>query len=218
VVAVTTLTIDPRFNGPPDSGNGGVTCGLLAQATGLNEVTLRQPPPLGRPMELRDSGLYDGDVLVASAAQGTVSVTPLPAVTLAEAALATTGYAGFEHHPFPTCFVCGPEKQDGLRLFPGAVGEGVVATPWVPEDDDPVMVFAALDCPSGWSHDLPGRPMVLGRMTCRIDAMPRPGDDHVVLGWRVGEEGRKVTTASALYTPDGDVLAVAQQTWIVLNP
>jgi hypothetical protein len=218
VVVVTALTIDPRFNGPPDSGNGGVTCGLLAHATGLDEVTLRQPPPLGKPMELRDNGLYDGDLLVASAAAGTVSITPLPAIPLSEAALATTGYAGFDHHPFPTCFVCGPEKPDGLRLFPGPISEGVVAATWVPEDDDPVMVHAALDCPSGWSHDLPGRPMVLGRMTARLDEMPRPGEDHVVLGWRVAEEGRKVSTASALYTADGAVLAVAQQTWIVLNP
>ena len=107
---------------------------------------------------------------------------------------------------------------DLRSLFPGPVREGVVAATWVPEDEDPVMVHAALDCPSGWSHDLPGRPMVLGRMTARVDALPTPGEDHVVLGWRVAEEGRKVSTASALYAASGDVLAVAQQTWIVLNP
>ena len=218
MVVVTTLTIDARFNGPPDSGNGGVTCGLLAQATGLAEVTLRQPPPLGRPLELRDSSLFDGDLLVAAAAAGTITVTPPPPVTLSEAALATTGYGGWQEHPFPTCFVCGPEKEDGLRLFAGPVAEGVVATPWVPVDDDPVMVWAALDCPSGWSFDLPGRPMVLGRMTCRIDALPEAGEDHVVQGWRVAEDGRKVSTGSALYTADGSLLAVAQQTWIVLTP
>ncbi|MEV4624044.1 hypothetical protein AB0J74_35700, partial [Asanoa sp. NPDC049573] len=30
-------------------------------------------------------------------------------------------------HPFPTCYVCGPERADGLRIFPGPVGD-VVAT------------------------------------------------------------------------------------------
>ena len=49
---MTTLTIPAVYNGPPGSANGGVTCGLLAQATGLDEVTLRQPPPLGETPEL----------------------------------------------------------------------------------------------------------------------------------------------------------------------
>lgn len=217
MVGVTTLTIDPGFNGPPDSANGGVTCGLLAQASGLTEVTLRKPPPLGTPLSVTDGNLYDGHDLVASAAPGTVSLQPPAPVTLAEAALATASYGGWRDHPFPTCFVCGPESADGLRLFPGPVREGVVAAPWIPLDEDPVMVWAALDCPSAWSHDLPGRPMVLGRMALRLDRLPEPEEDHVVLGWRVSEEGRKVRTGSALYTEAGEVLAVAQQTWIVLT-
>lgn len=214
---MTTLTIPSVYNGPPDSANGGVTCGLLAQATGLDEVTLRQPPPLGVELRIEDGSLLHGDTLVATAAPGSVTVTPPPPVALSEAALATASYGGWKDHPFPTCFVCGPQNFDGLRLFPGPLREGVVAAPWIPADQDPVMVWAALDCPSGWSHDLPGRPMVLGRMSCRIDALPKHGDDHVVLGWRVGEEGRKAYTGSALFTADGDVLAVAQQTWIVLS-
>lgn len=218
MVRVTTLTIDARFNGPPDSANGGVTCGLLAQATGLNEVTLRKPPPLDRPLAVKDGSLYDGEVLIAAAAAGSVAVTPPAPVSVKEAALATASYGGWSEHPFPTCFVCGPENLDGLRLFPGQVSDGVVAAPWVPVDEDPVMVWAALDCPSAWSHDLPGRPMVLGRMALRLDRLPEPEQDHVVLGWRVSEEGRKVQTGSALYTESGEVLAVAQQTWIVLTP
>jgi hypothetical protein len=218
VVSVTTLTIPGRFNGPPGSANGGVTCGLLAQATGLSEVTLRQPPPLDVEMRVEGGSLFDGDTVVASAAAGAVTVTPPTPVTVSEAALATARYGGWRAHPFPTCFVCGPDNADGLRLFPGEVRDGVVAAPWVPADEDPVMVWAALDCPSAWSHDLPGRPLVLGRMTCRIDALPEPGSDHVVMGWREGEEGRKIFTGSALYAAGGDVLAVAQQTWIVLTP
>lgn len=214
---MTTLTIPPQYTGPPDSANGGVTCGLLSQATGLAEVTLRQPPPLGVELRVEDGSLYDGDTLVASAAAGVVTAEPPAPVALSEAALATAGYAGWQDHPFPTCFVCGPQHVDGLRIFPGAVRQDVVAATWIPADDDPVMVWASLDCPSGWSFDLPGRPMVLGRMACRIDALPKPGNDHVLMGWRIGLEGRKGFTGSALYTADGKVLAVAQQTWIAVS-
>jgi len=215
---VPTLTIPARFTGPPDSANGGVTCGLLAQATGLSEVTLRTPPPLERPLRVVDGALYDADTLVASAAAATVALEPPAPVSVAEARAATTRYGGLTEHPFPTCFVCGPDKADGLRLFPGPVGEGVAATPWVPVDQDPVMVWAALDCPGGWSLDLPGRPMVLGRMALRLDELPAPGEEHVVMGWRVSLEGRKAFTGSALFTAAGDLLAVAQQTWIAVSP
>lgn len=212
-----TLTIPARFNGPPDSANGGVTCGLLARAAGLSEITLRLPPPLETPLTVRDGSLYDGDALVASATAGSVDVAPPAPVSLVDATRATASYGGLSGHPFPTCFVCGPEHADGLHLSPGPVAPGVVAAPWVPQDQDPVMVWAALDCPSGWANDLPGRPMVLGRMALRLDELPEPGAEHVVLGWVVSAEGRKAFTGSALLTADGDVLALAQQTWIALS-
>jgi len=45
------LVIDPRFNGPVGSANGGYTCGLVAGLLdGIAEVTLRRPLPLGRPL------------------------------------------------------------------------------------------------------------------------------------------------------------------------
>ncbi|HUR52076.1 MAG TPA: hypothetical protein VMZ11_08125 [Mycobacteriales bacterium] len=215
---MATLTIPTRFNGPADSANGGVSCGLLAQATGLDEITLRRPPPLGVPMRLEGTSLYDGDALVATAAAGAVTVSPVAPVTLAEAAAATAGYRGTQDHPYPSCFVCGPEHPTGLHLFAGPVRDDVVAAPWTPVDDDPVMVWAALDCPSAWASDLPGRPLLLGRMSLQQHAVPVPGEEHVVMGWLVGEEGRKVLTGSALYTSAGDLVALAQHTWIAVTP
>jgi hypothetical protein len=45
------LVIAPRFCGPPDSGNGGYVCGLIAGRLGeQTEMTLRAPPPLATPM------------------------------------------------------------------------------------------------------------------------------------------------------------------------
>ncbi|GMQ78406.1 MAG: hypothetical protein BMS9Abin02_0913 [Anaerolineae bacterium] len=54
------ITIDSKFNDPPDSGNGGYVCGLLANFIGLEaEVTLRKRPPLEKPLSIsvRDDGL-----------------------------------------------------------------------------------------------------------------------------------------------------------------
>ena len=91
-----------------------------------------------------------------------------------------------------------------------------MACTWTPVDDDPVLVWAALDCPGGWSADLPGRPMVLGRMALQRHAPVVPGQPHVVVGRTTGGEGRKTHTATTLFSADGAVLAVARATWIAL--
>jgi hypothetical protein len=60
-----SLVIMSRFCGPPDSGNGGYVCGLIAgYLDGPAEVTLRKPPPLETPLNLEPDG--DGSVRVAT--------------------------------------------------------------------------------------------------------------------------------------------------------
>src|SRR4051812_43464658 len=88
-----TLTIEPRFNGPPDSGNGGYSFGRLAQFVDAQaaEVTLRLPPPIGRPLEVErcdDGGarLVDGDALIAEARPADVPAEVPPPVEPTEAA------------------------------------------------------------------------------------------------------------------------------------
>jgi hypothetical protein len=52
-----TMTIPRRFRGPPNSGNGGYVCGMLArQIAGAAEVTLRAPPPLETELGLVEVG------------------------------------------------------------------------------------------------------------------------------------------------------------------
>ncbi|WP_432993115.1 hypothetical protein [Dactylosporangium sp. CA-233914] len=220
------MRIAARYNGPPGSGNGGYSAGLLATALGLApaEVTLRRPPPLETDLTLvRDAvaGMgraMHGDDLVAEARAAAGRPDAVPPVPLADAEAAATAYAGLLDHPFPTCFVCGTGRDDGLGLRPGPLPDARTATPWhVPGDVDEVMMWAALDCPGGWAVLAPGRPYVLGRQSAWIDALPAPGDVCVVMGRHVGGEGRKAETQSTVYGPSGAALAVARATWIAVS-
>jgi hypothetical protein len=241
-----SLTIERRYRGPARSGNGGYTAGLLATyvpgATGRAiEVTLRTPPPLETPLEVATEGevtrLLDAETLVAEARVVPDRLVPVEAVDAGVAAQVMSSYRGLEAHPFPGCFACGPEREpgDGLQIFPGAVPdrEGTVASLWVPhaafaERGDVVdpgvervgvpVTWAALDCVGGWAEALEGRPMVLGRITVRVDALPVVGEPHVAVGNLRGAEGRKSFTASTLYDADGRVVATAEHTWIAVDP
>ena len=227
-----TLTVHPRFRGPATSGNGGYVAGRLAAriGTGPVTVTLRSPPPLDVPLDVTPDAsgvsVFNGDTLVATTGEGDASLldTVEPA-SVDDARAASDHYPGFETHPFPECFVCGPQRSpgDGMRLFPGRLGDGRTACVWdvtAETSGQPVFVWAALDCPSGWSAPIEGRPMVLGRMTAQVDDVPGDGEACVVMGLYLQTEGRKTWTRSAAYGHDGRLLGRAHATWIALpeNP
>jgi hypothetical protein len=215
------MRIPARFNGPPGSGNGGYSAGTFVGwhvgAGGAPcEVTLRRPPPLETPLSIVDDQVRgpDGEVVADLASVGPLD-TSVPPVSVEEATRAAEDYAGFVEHPFPTCYVCGPERDDGLRIFPGPLGDGTTAAPWtVPEDVVPATVWAALDCPGGWAVIGAGRPYVLGRIAVEIGTVPAPGDVCVVRGALAETEGRKALVHTTLYGPDGAELARARATWL----
>jgi hypothetical protein len=221
------MIIEARFNGPPGSGNGGYSAGLVARQAawpGPVEVTLRKPPPLDTELTTRTEEHLvrvtgpDGD-LVAEARPTTPVEQTVPGVGHAEAVAVSADYPGFRHHPFPTCFVCGHQRpdRDGLGLFPGRLADNRTAAPFtVPDAISPELVWAALDCPGGWAVPMEGRPYVLGRCAVRIETLPAAGDECVVMGAMVGEDGRKAFAVSTLYGPTGAVLATARSTWIAL--
>ena len=79
----------------------------------------------------------------------------------------------------------------------------------------PEFVWAALDCPGAFAVELVGRgTRVLGRLAVRIDERPRAGEEHVVIGWPLGGEGRRQEAGTALLDADGRLLAVGRAVWI----
>jgi hypothetical protein len=158
-----------------------------------------------------------------------VDVEPPVRPTLAEAREA------MRHHPghgrdglLSDCYVCGSRRHDGLGIHfgPLAAHPGVTASVFLPDATvpnrngvvAPDMVWAALDCPSYtpplWDWD---RPSVLARLAVeRLDCI-EVGEPVIATGWHVASEGRKHHTASALLSPDGDVLARASALWITLR-
>jgi hypothetical protein len=234
------LTIPRRYCGPPESGNGGWVSGALAAhvlttpAAPAVSVRLASPPPLDRPLRVvvgpaaDDTGpavqLLDGDRLVASAvAVPEPEPTDLRPATARQAWAAEERYEGLADHPFPTCVVCGTDREpgDALCLRPGPLddGTGRYACTWqVPDDVDATLVWAALDCPGGWSAGVAGRPMVLGTMTAVVHAVPEPGTTTVVTARQTGAQGRRHWSASALHSADGELVARAEAVWIAVDP
>jgi len=147
---------------------------------------------------------------------------------LAEARRAAGRYPLFQGHPFPTCFTCGPDRGagDGLRIFPGPLAGGDLwAAPWTPDpsvaDQDGLVesavVWAALDCPSGFAAGVGDTIMVLGRMAARVLACPRADTSYCLVAWRTGPAaGRKQPAGSALLDACGGVLAVARTLWVTI--
>lgn len=222
--------IDPTFCGPPGCANGGYLAGRLAAThpgAGTCQVRLNRPTPVGKPLRLVIDDevirLFDGaDLLAEAAAAEPPDEAPAP-VDWGTARTAEARYAGVVDHPFPTCFVCGPRNPRGLRLRPGPVGPGRVATTWRVaggghRGTPPELLWAALDCPSGWSADIAGRPMVLGRIRARILDVPIADQDVVIVGELRARAERTALTVSAIFDRDGRLLAHADATWVRIRP
>jgi hypothetical protein len=161
-------------------------------------------------------------VAEASAVSSDLGLDVPEPVGVGAAVEASRRFAGFAEHAYSTCFVCGPARSDGLGIYAGPVEgrDGVVAAPWTPPGElSELLVWAALDCPSGWAvDDFQREGFLLGRLAARIDALPTPGRHHVVVGWRRAIDGRKRYAGSAVFTADGELLAQARSTWIEARP
>lgn len=222
------VTFARRFRGPLTSANGGYACGRLAAfvAADVVEVTLRRPPPLERPLEVRraidTTVLVDGNAVVAEARPGYLDVDAPAPVSLAQAERATERHVRVGSDLFRECFVCGVRAEgDGLGIHAGLVEERapVHAAPWIVGESAPEVVWAAIDCPGAYAVGAEGRgEVVLGRMTSHVARVPEIGESCVVAAWPLGGDGRKLFAGTALFAGDGEVLALAHQVWILPRP
>ena len=226
-----TLVIETRYQGPPQSGNGGYVCGRLAAfLDGPAAVRLREPPPLEVPLSVERTA--DGAALVhegrtIAEARPVELPRQIPAApTPAQAETAARAYAGFESHWFPSCFVCGPKRKvgDGLRIFAGAVdGADLVASTWTPDASlgdaagrvRPEFLWAALDCPGGFAFEPPAEgAILLGELAVALDGEVAVGEPCVVVGWETGHDGRKHHTGTALYDASGACRGMGRAIWL----
>lgn len=237
---MSQITIGRQFCGPPNSGNGGYVCGVLAKGLdGPVTSVLRAPIPLdvALGLEPRDGGnvlLGEADTLIGQGGPARQELPePPPAPSLEAARAAGARHIGLTQRVHPICFTCGNEREDGdgLRVLPGQLQgaeTGVVACTWTPHanfaDADGLVaaevVWAALDCPGyfAWVEREGRHGALLGTMTGEITAPVKAGEDYVVIAWPILKDGRKEIAGTALFDGDGRLMARFHQVWIVMGP
>ena len=237
---MSEIVVAQQFCGPPNSGNGGYCCGVLTQGIeGPVTAVLRARIPLDVGLRLEVGAeateLFDAEgVLIGKGVASDGAQLPeVPAPpSLAAAQAAEARYIGLTQRVHPTCFSCGPEREEGhgLKVFAGQLDgapAGYVACPWTPhanfadaEGLTPVeVIWAALDCPGffAWVVKEGRHGALLGTMTGEVVRRPAAGEPCIVTAWPIERDGRKETAGVALHTADGELLARAHQVWIVMN-
>lgn len=227
-----TLTVAKRFCGPPASSNGGYFCGLVsALSPQIRTVRLMKPPPLDTSLDVVEMpesviAIRHGEAVVGQSRPGTLELDPPVPPSYVETLDASLHYAGFSEHPFPTCFVCGPQRTrgDGMRVFAGPVaGRQIVAAPWVPDASldagdgkvRPEFMFAAMDCPGCFAANKSGRGMwLLGEFTAHVDRRVHIDEPCRVIGWHISSKGRKHEAGTALFDEEGELCSRAKAVWI----
>lgn len=230
-----TVQIAGRFNGPPASGNGGYSCGVLAaHIDGPARIRLHSPPPLDRDLQvvIAQEGrveLRDGDKLVGTARPSDEHFDIPAPPTLEAAQAASTRSFATDDNPLSTCFVCGPNRtvHDGLELFPGPVDDWTqLACVWNVAEDlldsegnvRPEIVWAALDCPgffAAFGEDV--TMALLGELYAELLKPVPGGEPLIVYAWPEGGARRKRYAGAAIATAQGEVLAHSRSTWIVVK-
>lgn len=205
------------------------------------EVTLRAPVPLDQTLEVvRDSDglrVLDAQRVIAEARLSTLTLDVPEPPSWDEALAVRDNSVALRvgPHPIlpgqrigahPLCFCCGAEvaPDAGLHVYAAPVpGRDLVAAAWEapPEfasGDGSLplpIVCTALDCPGQFAWYAKGLQFaLLGRMTPRMERPVRLDERCVVIGWTIGQEGRKHFAGTALFDAQGELCAYAKSVWI----
>ena len=233
-----TFTIPKQFCGPPSSSNGGYFCGVVASFFDYAvEVRLKSPPPLDTPMQIRRdeslSQVFADDTLVAQVRRLEEPLEPAPFLPVESAKLCSEiGLEGsLINHPFPTCFVCGPQRDDGegMRIFTGPGQDTkLYAARWHTHrawssngvDIDPKYIWSALDCPSSGpafatsvqaESDIA---YVLGTLSLKVSEKPKVNENYSIVCATDEKHERLYRTRVSLYADDATLLATGAAVWI----
>jgi hypothetical protein len=238
-----TVIIARGFNGPRLSGNGGYVGGVMAErfhrhfnSDGAVEVTLRAPIAIDTPLQLSCADdavlLKAGDTLLCEARAGSVDHLKPPPPPADWADVMQRGEIGGspEDSDFHCCIVCGRGRGvgDGLRVLgTSGPGPGRSLSCYLPHANHadahgrirPEFLWGALDCPGAWAVQEPDdwRPAMTGRLTVKVIEPQKVGERCAVVGWKIGAEGRKLHSGTALYTEAGRLSAIGHCTWILLK-
>jgi len=230
-----SISIAKCFCGPPNSANGGYFAGRVSDLSAQTlTVRLYKPPPLETELQVVELPeavieLRHGQELIAQGRPAELDLLPPPPPGYLEAVEASRHYYGFNEHPFPTCFVCGPARArgEGLRIFAGpivqraAFQQRIFAAPWVADafldrgdgKVKPEFMTAALDCP-GYAAVTRGPLMLLGEITAHVDRCVHIDEPCTVIAWRIASNGRRHVAGTAVYDEDGELCARARAVWI----
>jgi len=207
---------------------------------GAVEVTLRAPIPLDQPLTTHREGeslvVRQGEVLIAEAAVKTLQIdVPTPATWDEAFAVREQSYSfpvGINslfktprRGVHPICFCCGAElaPTEGAHVYAAPLKDNQqVAAAWIPDASlatnrvvRPEMIWTALDCPGQMAWRAEGTQTgMLGRLTARIEKPVHAGEHCVVIGWTMGNEGKKYFAGTALFNSANELCAYAKAVWI----
>ncbi|TGJ98365.1 hypothetical protein EHQ53_01165 [Leptospira langatensis] len=240
---VDNMILSRRFCGPPKTGNGGFTAGILVEAVGTNaaEIRLLNPTPVETSIlmesEKGERGTLYDDSKKALATLRSIENEDFPEYALPvipdleDAKKISAFYPGFTTHPFPTCFVCGPKREvhDGMRIFvgpaPEQIGfENLMLGHWLPDNTvsshdgfvRDAAIWGALDCPGGFAAVL-GEPqlIVLSKIRGKILERPKIEENYTVASWRLQKMSRAFKVMTAIFQSDSKrLVAIAEALWL----
>jgi hypothetical protein len=179
--------------------------------------------------------LDDRETRIAELTRATGFELDVPSAPSWDQAVACSRHGGSGgESEFHQCFVCGAGRApgDGLRVLAQRVSAhddqpAMSLAAWQPHSSfagsdgfvPPEFLWSALDCPGATAvlGEDDQRIVLTGRIAGFVERLPKAGQRCIVMGWSLGGAGRKLYSGTAVIDSDGQVLARARTTWIVVR-